>query len=92
MLLALHFIDMENAIPASSAMKSARPMPIGARKVALCFSAASIKMVKINSAVRNISMKRPLITEVFGLRVVRTASSPGMSPDTTAAAAIAPII
>ena len=50
--------------PASSAMKRARPMPIGATNVALCFSAANMKMVYSNMNVRNISMKRPRVTEV----------------------------
>ena len=51
-------------------------------------------MVKISSAVKNISMNRPWITVVFGLvfRVVRTARGPGNRADTTAAAAIAPMI
>jgi hypothetical protein len=50
--------------------------------------------VKISSAVRNISMKRPRITDVCGvvLNVVRTASGPGKRADTIAAAAIAPTI
>ena len=34
--------------PVSSAMNNDRPMPMGAMKVALCFSAASMKMVKTN--------------------------------------------
>ena len=34
-------------------------MPIGAMKVPLCFSAANMKIAKTNSAVRNISIKRP---------------------------------
>lgn len=42
--------------PANSATNRARPMPSGAMKVPLCFSAASMKMVSTSSAVRNISM------------------------------------
>ncbi len=39
------WVDSEGRrLPASSAMKSARPMPIGARNVPLCFSAASMKL------------------------------------------------
>ncbi len=45
--------------PASSATNNAKPMPTGAMKVAFDFSAANIKTVKISSAVRNISIKRP---------------------------------
>lgn len=42
--------------PDSSAMKSERPIPTGARNVPLCFSAASRKMVITSCAVKNISM------------------------------------
>ena len=45
--------------PPSSATNNARPMPTGAIKVALLFSAASINMAKTSSAVQNISMNRP---------------------------------
>jgi hypothetical protein len=34
-------------IPANSAMNNARPIPIGARNVPLCFSAASMKLFHI---------------------------------------------
>jgi hypothetical protein len=40
-------------------MKSAIPIPIGARKVAFCLTAASMMTVKTNCMVVNISMKRP---------------------------------
>lgn len=63
-------------------------MPIGARKVALCFSPASMRMVKHNIAVRNISMKRPRTTDVLQFSPVRTVSGPGNKPDTVAAAAM----
>lgn len=46
-------------LPASSAMNRESPIPTGATKVALLFSAASIKMVKTNIVVKNISMKTP---------------------------------
>jgi len=60
--------------------------------VARCFSAASMKMVNINMAVRNISMKTPRTTDVYGFKVVRTASGLGNMACTAAAAAIAPTI
>jgi hypothetical protein len=63
-------------------------MPMGARNVALCFSAASMKMVRISKKVRNISMNRPRTTEVSGLNDVRTESGPGNKHDTIAAATI----
>jgi len=49
--------------PESSAMKRESPMPIGAKKVPLCFSAASKKMVITSCAVRNISITVPLLAE-----------------------------
>jgi hypothetical protein len=49
-------------------------MPIGAMKVARCFSAASMKIVKTSSAVKNISMKRPRATFVSADNVVATAN------------------
>ena len=73
-------------------MNNDKPMPTGAINVALCFSAASMKMVKTSSAVRNISMKRPRVTEVPILSAVRTSSGPGNSTLTTAAAEMAPSI
>jgi hypothetical protein len=60
--------------PARWATKSARPIPIGAMKVARCFSAASMKMVKIRSAVRNISMNKPRTTDVSMSRLVSVCS------------------
>lgn len=76
--------------PASSAMNSASPMTRGATKVALCFSAASMKMVESSMKVRNISMNKPLTTEVSLLSAVLTVRGPGKSPETTAAAMMAP--
>lgn len=58
--------------PQSSETKSARPMPMGARNVALCFSAASMKITKTSSAVRNISRNRPWAVLVLPPRVVET--------------------
>lgn len=51
----------------SSAMNSAKPMPTGARKVPLCFSAASMKIVKISMAVVNISMTAPRSASAISL-------------------------
>ena len=51
-------------IPANSQTKSARPMPTGAMNVALFFSAASMRTVMVNMAVKNISMNKPCATEV----------------------------
>jgi len=46
-------------VPASSATNKDKPIPIGAIKVSRDFSAASMRMVKTNWAVRNISKKTP---------------------------------
>lgn len=59
---------------------------MGARKVALCFSAASMKMVMISRDVRNISMKTPCAMDTPWPRVVETFRSPGNMAETTAAA------
>jgi hypothetical protein len=71
----------------------ASPMPIGAIKVALCFSAASKRIANMSlvksayipwyqvvtdNAVRNISMKRPWATVVPPPKVVRTLSVLGV--------------
>ena len=58
----------------------------------LCFSAASIKMVKTNWKVRNISINRPWATEVPGDRAVRTLRGPGKRALITAALVMAPSI
>jgi len=79
-------------VPESSAMKRERPMPTGARKVPLCFSAASMKMQKTSSAVKNISMNSPCTMLEPPPRVVDTFSGPGKSAETTAAEAIEPKI
>ena len=73
-------------------MNSERPIPIGARNVPLCFSAASMRIVKMSKAVQNISINRPRGMETPAARVVRTLRSPGNSVDTTAEAAIPPTI
>jgi len=51
-------------------------------------------MVKTSSAVQNISINNARVVDVFGssLMVVRTSKGPGKSPDTKAAAAMAPKI
>lgn len=74
--------------PTISATNNAKPIPIGAKKVALCFSAASIKIVKTRRDVRNISRKTPCAIEVLAPRVVETLKGPGRMADTTAAALI----
>lgn len=79
-------------LPVSSAMNNDNPIPTGAMKVPLCFSAASMKIVKTSSAVRNISMKRPCVTDVPPDRLVRTVKGPGKSADTMAAAVMPPRI
>lgn len=79
-------------IPVSSAINRARPIPIGAMKVPLCFSAASIKIVKTNSAVRNISMKRPRVIDVPPAKAVPDVTGPGNRAETRAAAVIPPRI
>lgn len=76
--------------PVSSAMRRESPMHIGAMNVALCFSAASMKMVKTNPAVKDISMKRPWTTDVPAPRFVVTVRGPGNRHETTAAAEMAP--
>jgi hypothetical protein len=78
--------------PVSSATKSDKPMPMGARKVPLCFSAASMRMVKTSMAVRNISMNSPLTIEVPPPRVVDTFMAEGKRHETIPAAAMAPRI
>ena len=75
-------------LPVISIMKSDSPIPIGARYVALCFSAASMKMVKTNSAVKNISRKTPCAIVVPPPREVDTLSGPGRIAETTPAAAM----
>ena len=61
--------------------------------MSLDFSAASMRMMKISSAVRNISIKTPWAIEVPGDKVVLTiAISPGNMQETSAAATIAPRI
>ena len=67
-------------------------MPTGARKVPLCFSAASIKMGKTSMAVKNISMNNPRAIEVPPPRVVDTFIALGKRHETTPAAAMAPRI
>ncbi len=84
--------DTAEGVPVSSAMKSARPMPMGAMYVALCFSAANMKMVKTNCAVRNISMKTPCTTFVPPPSDVRITRGPGNRTLTMPALDMAPAI
>ncbi len=79
-------------LPASSAINSDNPIPTGATKVALLFSAASMKMVKTNIVVKNISIKTPCAFDVPAPNDVRTLNGPGYKPSTTPAAAIPPMI
>lgn len=79
-------------IPASSATNNAHPIPTGAIKVPLCFSAASMKIVNTSRNVKNISRKRPLAMDVPPPSVVFTFIGPGRIAETTAAAQMAPSI
>jgi hypothetical protein len=74
--------------PTISATKSDNPMPMGARKVALCFSAASMKIVKTSRDVRNISRNTPMAGVTPLPRVVETLRGPGRIAETTPAAAM----
>jgi hypothetical protein len=67
-------------------MKRDRPIPMGAMNVPLCFSAASMKIVKSSSGERNISMIRPWMTGVLLPRFVRTVRKPGKRAGHVAAA------
>lgn len=67
-------------------------IPTGAMKVALCFSAASMKIVNTSCTVRNISMNNPWARLVFPPKVVCTVNGPGSRAETTAAAHMAPSI
>ena len=80
-------------VPAISATNKANPIPTGAKKVPLLFSAASINTVTINKQVKNISIKSPCATLVPGLNVVFTSEiGPGNMTDTMAAEEMAPRI
>jgi hypothetical protein len=86
--LIFHYGWSVEATPVSSAINREIPIPTGARNVLLCFSAASIKIVKTSWKVRNISIKRPCTTEVPPPRVVETLRGPGKMHETRAAATI----
>ena len=73
-------------------MKSDSPMPTGATKVALLFSAASMKIVNTSIVVKNISMKTPCAMDVPAPKDVRTLSWPGYKTSTIPAAAMPPMI
>lgn len=67
-------------------------MPTGAMNVALCFSFASMRIVKTSSAVRKASMKRPFGILRPLLRVVRTFAAAGNRPMIRPEAAMLPTI
>lgn len=73
-------------------MNKANPMPMGAINVARDFSAASMRMTKTSSEVRNISMKTPCAIVVpFVKRVmVNSGPLPGNKQELRAAPAIPP--
>lgn len=68
--------------------ESVSNIPIGAMNVPLCFSDASIMIVKTSWPVKNISMNNPWATDVSALNLVPTLSSPGNMQDTSPAAAM----
>lgn len=77
------------ATPINSATKSESPIPTGATKVTLVFSAANMRMVNTSSIVKNISRKSPWAIEVPGASAqLKSTVSPGRRPRTAAAAAI----
>jgi hypothetical protein len=63
-------------------------MPTGAMNVLLCFSAASMKIVKSSSAERNIPRNRPWMAGVLLPRFVRTVRKPGKRVGHMAAAVL----
>lgn len=69
-------------------------MPTGAMKVARDFSAASMRMTKTRSEVRNISMKTPCVIEVppESLVMLSSGPDPGRVAELRAVATIEPAI
>ena len=63
-------------VPTSSATNNASPIPTGATKFPVCFSAASIKIVKTSSVVKSISIRTACALVVVAKGVVETVSSP----------------
>jgi hypothetical protein len=51
-------------LPANSAMNNARPIPIGARNVPLCFSAASMKLLIFSCFVPKTHYKRTYMVKM----------------------------
>jgi hypothetical protein len=74
--------------PSKCPANRANPIPRGARKVARCFSTASIKIVRINWAVNIISINRPCHFDVSLPSVVATVKDPGNRPTTMPDAAM----
>ena len=79
-------------LPTSSAMNRDKPMPMGARKVPSCFSAASMKIVKVNCAVKSISITTPCAGVVPPPSVIPTLRPPWKSPYTIYEAMIVPTV
>lgn len=84
--------EERRSLPVNSATKSASPIPTGAMKLPVCFSAASMKMVKTRDMVKSISMITPCAIDVVALSSVLTFRPPVNSPLTIAAAAMAATI
>lgn len=79
-------------LPISSAMNRESPITMGVMNVPLCFSAASMKMVKTSKADRNISMNSPWMILVPPPSSVRTVKGPGRKVERIAAAVMPPRI
>lgn len=79
-------------LPQSSARKKERPIPTGARNVALCFTTASMIITNTSWAVKNISMNKPWDMDVPPPKVVSTLRLFGNRQDATPAAAMPPRI
>lgn len=79
-------------LPVNSATKRASPIPTGAMKLPVCFSAANMKIVKTRDIVKSISMMTPCAIVVVALSSVLTFRPPVKRPFTIAAAAIAATI
>ena len=73
-------------------MNSASPIPTGATKFPVCFSAASMKMVKTSKVVSSISIRTACALLVVAKGVVETLRSPVKSALTRKAPTMAPII
>lgn len=71
-------------------MKRANPMPTGAIKFPVRFSAANMKIVKTSKVVSSISMSTPYAILVSGASVIEPFRPPAKRADTRNAPAIAP--